>query len=1018
MKIFKVTVFFLVFFVKPVFADQLFVNSDLHIVDGYYSGNANSGGYQCGICVMSNNAGQPWDVAVTGSINAYNNRVGIWVNSSGNALFRSFDSNDELRLFLDSDGDAAISNEGGKLIIDGGTAGGYLDVSNIYYDGVVSLQNFGTGGNTLIKNMDIYANSSFGNSYVIGVNNQATYRFSSDMDNTLLFYKNYSDNWSAGLYSASKTHSPTSKFELVGMNLEFTSNVAQGGVNYGIATAEMDLFGTEQGNTYNYSWNRASKLGAALYVWSGGSNVNVKNMDMIVEGNSASQFAGIYLGSGSSLKIEGNENSGQLHFLKNKTNTNDFSGIVALANTDVFFKNVDILIKENESAFDVASIYLINGGQIINQEIQNRKIEILDNQAARGFYGIISGEALTVENMDVYISGNIADTPSSFGLYTQGETIFRSLSRGKMFFSDLDTVWFAEGNVENMVENYDISAENITQFIDANDGADLLFRNSNVVLEDGMGLLMRASLPEISEVRFEGSQFNVKSEKFLSVQGVATVNLSATSSEIIGNIDKGSTSVVNYSLLNGSLWKTNSSSSLNDVVLNDSIIDMRSVDGDNTLNVENYSASNGQIKLTSYLNLAEDKSDRLVISQVSSGSTTLNIQAMGDDESNALESDGILVVQQDGASVSSTFSLHGGVIDSGFYEYHLVKGDVNGVGDNYYLRTSVKPEPTPEDPDPEPTPPDVSPVGKMVIDVPSVHLSSVKFGMNELRKRLGELRDDNPVSKSGTWVRTYTQNLEIGDASKAKMNLFGIEGGYDYKVYASAFNQIYLGVMLGYQYTNDIKILQHNQKEGSGKITSPSFGAYATWLNQNGYFTDFALRHFISDMKIKNITSQDDIVSYNSKRGYTAFDLEFGKRWTFMLNAQDKVIFEPKAMFEYIYSKSDKFTTNYGGSGSYSHTISKVLKNALTVYYHTELSPQTILEPFVQLGVAHEFDGKSEVEMNSVEALSSAKGTSFEVGGGLNMKLDERWNLYSDLMYQKSSIVKSISTNLGVRYNF
>ncbi|MFV0627404.1 MAG: autotransporter outer membrane beta-barrel domain-containing protein [Alphaproteobacteria bacterium] len=1010
MKFLRFILLFLIVFIRPVLADQLFIGSDTNIVDGYYSGNASSGGYQCGICVTSNNSGQPWDVAVTGNINAYYNRANLWVSSSGNAYFYSSDSNKQLILHLSmSEGDAGINNEGGKLEIDGGTAGGQIFVGNVSYSNAIGLENFSSGGNTLIKNMDIYADSSSASStYAIGVNNQAKYRFWSDMDNTFSFNKNYSKGWVAGLYSASRASAPTAEFEFIGMNLSFQDNYAVGGNNYGIATADLDLFGTESGNVYNYSYNEASNIASALYVWSGGSDINIKNMDIIIEENKGARFAGIFLGTDGSLNIEGNANSGQVSFINNKALSSDFVGVYALANTNVSFQNVDVLINKNSSIGTSAGFRFENGAAISSNEASNRKIEISENESQSAFYAFYTEKNLSLTNMDLIIKNNSSLYGDSIGIFANGSVSLTSLSKGIIDVSQLDYFLYASNASINVIENYNVSLKDVELFAFLRNSSSLNVKSSNVVFQDSGGILVDKSSMIIPSIKFEDSFLDANGGFFLKATTGSEADIELNNSQVFGRIVDGERGVINYSLFNNSLWQARSSAVISRFVLDNSTVDLTSLNGNNVLKVENYTATNGKIKLKSFLNSAGDKSDKLVVTQSSSGNTVLYIDAVAENESRSGKNDGVLVVEQDGASASADFTLYGGVIDSGLYEYTLQKGDLDGNGDNYYLRAQ----------DSSGGSGGLSPVAKTSLDVPSVHLSAIKFGMNELRKRLGELREVSPSSKEGAWVRTYAKKVELDDHAKVKMDLYGFESGYDYNVYSSYGNKYYIGGMFGYLYTGDIKIEQHNNKEGSGKIKTPNFGAYGTWLGNEGYFADVSLRYFLSDMNVKNKSSQETDVSYESNRNYFAGEAEFGKRWNYALNSKEQFVFEPKAVLAYIYSKGGHSKNKNGIMARYSETTSKIFKNAITIYYQNKMDNGLFLEPFIQLGFAHDFDGKSTMSFSEVEIDSSAGGTTVEFGGGLNAKIDSRWSLYSDIMYETGSIVDALSVNLGVRYSF
>jgi T5SS/PEP-CTERM-associated repeat protein len=101
----------------------------------------------------------------------------------------------------------------------------------------------------------------------------------------------------------------------------------------------------------------------------------------------------------------------------------------------------------------------------------------------------------------------------------------------------------------------------------------------------------------------------------------------------------------------------------------------------------NYTGSGGTITLNTVLGDDASASDKLVVSDGTSGTTYLHIANAGGLGAQTT-GDGILVVQVTGAS-SGAFALKGRVI-AGNFEYKLFKGDANGANGNWYLRSSPK----------------------------------------------------------------------------------------------------------------------------------------------------------------------------------------------------------------------------------------------------------------------------------------------------------------------------------------
>jgi outer membrane autotransporter protein len=245
------------------------------------------------------------------------------------------------------------------------------------------------------------------------------------------------------------------------------------------------------------------------------------------------------------------------------------------------------------------------------------------------------------------------------------------------------------------------------------------------------------------------------------------------------------------------------------------------------------------------------------------------------------------------------------------------------------------------------------------------------------------------------------------------MNLLGVEGGYDKQVYADCYDKVYLGVMAGYLYTDRIKSRMKNGDTGTALANTPSIGAYATWLNKEGWFADAAVRGFYSMMKASGRTAQGASVRYRPGRGFTAASVEFGRQ----LRAEH-LILEPKVELQYAYAQAKNFGTNIGNKISYSDTAGLTARAALMAAYGMKLDNGAVLEPFVEFGMSNEFDGVTKIKYAGADFRSDLGGVSYDVIGGLNMKLSDMMNIYGEAAYEKGSKVEAISGNVGVRWNW
>jgi outer membrane autotransporter protein len=112
----------------------------------------------------------------------------------------------------------------------------------------------------------------------------------------------------------------------------------------------------------------------------------------------------------------------------------------------------------------------------------------------------------------------------------------------------------------------------------------------------------------------------------------------------------------------------------------------------NTLTVSNYVGNNGTLALNTVLAGDNSPSDKLIVNGgTATGSTTLKVTNVGGTGAPTV-SNGIQVVQaSNGATTDAgAFTLAGGLVKAGAYDYYLAKGGVTpGTSQDWYLRNTV-----------------------------------------------------------------------------------------------------------------------------------------------------------------------------------------------------------------------------------------------------------------------------------------------------------------------------------------
>lgn len=296
-----------------------------------------------------------------------------------------------------------------------------------------------------------------------------------------------------------------------------------------------------------------------------------------------------------------------------------------------------------------------------------------------------------------------------------------------------------------------------------------------------------------------------------------------------------------------------------------------------------YVGNAGLLRLGTALAGSASVSDRLVLDGAAaraSGNTTIQIANLGG--LGALTTgNGIEVVSgRNGATTTaqttkSAFSLAGGHVDAGAFEYRLYAADLLGGGENWYLRSTAPPilpippiEPTPplqsEQPaQPQPVPPVQVPTYRaevpLLAALPAQQRQSDLAMLSNLHRRMG---DEAPAATAGesssgpdsqapdastrrAWARMVYADLGMEQSGIAQAqtdgHVSGVQAGSDLLVKGNWRAGVYVGYLDG---NADVAGNAHGltARVGSNKLQSRYLGAYATWMDADGWYVDSVLQ--------------------------------------------------------------------------------------------------------------------------------------------------------------------------------
>lgn len=823
----------------------------------------------------------------------------------------------------------------------------------------------GTVATVVIKDMDIISNDNELEG-LVAADSGVIYIESSSGNNKLIANENRNyaaatpGNWTygAGLLAhgiSSSASGQQASIIIRNMNVEVNSNgmygiyVRDGGLISitGNGSHTLDVIGNQTSNPLNNEG-----IGISVSDVSNGirSQLDIVDMDILIDSN---LDAGIKAGGGSLVNIISNAGTNTL-----KANNNDNHGTQYNEGAGIWAFGTDGAITPTASTINLIGLdieaknngsygVLSEGGYINIQGDGTHKLDLDGN----GRYGLLAKDGGSADITGMVVSGNSSDH-AFVGIEREGLIHFTNSS----ITTDTDTLFYTWSDNNTQTSQYIL--------------------DNSVAIGNGTKLAY-----------------------FSSHNGVLEATDSYLENAIVTDAGAGVTSTV--SLVN-STWVMRGSSTITNLTANNSIIDMRGNSGYNTLTLSRLTSDNSIYLLNTYFDFPGLTTDKIVVDGDGATGTNniLKVSSTGYAAStNRINGYGIQVVNLDNATDKSVdFTLFGGVVDSGAYDYWLYRA----ADDNYYLQTNHQATTT----------------AKTITNIPAIHLSIVKAGLNEFRHRITELREHDVFHPNEFWIRTYGKRLRVDDTIDSRMNLYGVEMGYDKEVHEDDDNKYYAGIMAGYIYTDNIRNYNPGYPDGTARANAPSVGLYGVWDNSDGWYSYATLRYFWSKMKAENYTSSGELISYRPNRDFITASIELGKQFEHITGNDTKLIIEPKGELRYAYAKGSSFRTNMGYDIHYGTSKSFTTRAALLLGYNHRSGSGSVYEPFVEVGISKEWLGDTDVKYADGIFDSSQKGTNYDIAVGLRAKINENWSLLGNLGYEKGSVHKGFGGQLGGRYSW
>ncbi len=280
----------------------------------------------------------------------------------------------------------------------------------------------------------------------------------------------------------------------------------------------------------------------------------------------------------------------------------------------------------------------------------------------------------------------------------------------------------------------------------------------------------------------------------------------------------------------------------------------------------------------------------------------------------------------------------------------------------------------------------------------AVSLASSSHGvwqaeMNALSKRMGELRL-TPVA-GGVWGRAFGRRQDVDNrvSREFRQTISGFELGADTAL-PVADGRWHVGAVAGY--TNGrIKF----DRGGTGDDDSVHVGAYATYIEDGGFYMDGIVR--VS--RIRHAFKVDDAKGRRVRGQYrgngVGASLELGKRFTW----PGAWYVVPQLEVAAFHAQGADYTASNGLRIKDDGTNSMLGRLGLHVGRQFDLGDGRVVQPYMKLSWVQEFDGKGTVRTNDIRHKVRLDGGRTELAVGVASQLGKHGSLFGSYEYAKGS---------------
>ncbi|EFO1428333.1 autotransporter outer membrane beta-barrel domain-containing protein [Escherichia coli] len=495
---------------------------------------------------------------------------------------------------------------------------------------------------------------------------------------------------------------------------------------------------------------------------------------------------------------------------------------------------------------------------------------------------------------------------------------------------------------------------------------------------------------------------NLRAMANVTIEPDATLRLengSLLAGRITGDGKKGGNLIVA-----DSVWKLSGDSTINSLDMSNGTVDFHSIQSPQfktklegvTLNIGQLSG-NGTFLMNT--DIASYTGDKLNITGDANGNFVLNIKNTGQEP--VSPGNPLPVVYTGGGD--AVFTVNGGKVDAGVWEYYLSKDNTN-----WYLKSDTTQPGNPEPGIPNPPVRHTTKSTDAVLNMASAPTYIFNSELQGLRFRNSE-KSENSRTSGGVWGHYIGSDKHISSKGAGySLTQYGIVTGGD-KRFDLSDGVLSLGAFVSFSDNN----IRHN-RGGKSSIDSKSVGLYMTY-DTHGYYIDGVLKFNRFKNELRTHMSDGTMVSGDYHQNGFGGSLEVGKY--FSLNENTWLL--PYARTTALAVNDDNISLSNGMKAEINTTHSFQGEVGVNLGMDLDVG-KTKIRPYLTAGVSHEFSNYNKVKINKAyDFTNDISGTTGKYGLGMDVQLTSNASIWGEANYLKGNNVESpVTGTVGFKINF